>query len=74
MTKKLHEESKTTALNIDNLISFDQLVEKGIFKKGTLYFYTSNHLIPFFKIGRRIMFDRVELQEWIESKRETGSL
>ena len=67
MAKK--KENKQKALDIDNIISFAQLVEKGIFKKGTLYFYTSNNLIPFFKIGRKIMFDKVELQQWIESKR-----
>ena len=57
----------------EDLVSFDKLIELGLFRKGTLYYFTSNNLIPFYKIGRRIFFDRNELNSWIESRKVTAS-
>ncbi len=54
---------------MDNLISFNELVENGLFKKGTLYWLTSKRAIPFYRIGRRIFFDESELNEWLKTRK-----
>lgn len=68
------KKNEVTAMNrsgllIENLIPFKELIERGIFKKGTLYYLTSNKIIPFIKIGRNIMFDKPELEQWIAERR-----
>ena len=58
-------EQNIAGLQIENLITFKELVKQGIFKRGTLYYYTSNKLIPFIKIGRNILFNKPELEQWL---------
>jgi excisionase family DNA binding protein len=67
-------EMNHSQLHIENLIPFKELIERGIFKKGTLYYLTSNKIIPFIKIGRNIMFNKPELEQWISNRRVTGGV
>ena len=67
-------EKNHSQLQIENLIPFKELIERGIFKKGTLYYLTSNKIIPFTKIGRNIMFDKPELEQWISERRVKGRI
>ena len=61
--------SNIPKVRIENLIPFKDLIDRGIFKKGTLYFYTSHRKIPFIKIGRNIMFNKPELELWLAKRR-----
>ena len=67
-------EKNHSQLKIENLIPFKELIERGIFKKGTLYYLTSNKIIPFIKIGRNIMFDKPILEQWISERRVVGRI
>lgn len=35
--------------------------------EGTLYAFCSQRRIPYFKIGRRLLFNREDLDRWIDS-------
>ena len=61
---------KPKTIKLENLISFDQLVDLNLLKKSTIYYFTSKKLIPFYKIGRRIFFDRGEISDWIINLKE----
>lgn len=65
-------EVKEKGLLIENLISFNELVDRGLFKKGTLYYLTSNKIIPFVKVGRKIFFEKPVLERWLEKRRVNG--
>jgi hypothetical protein len=70
--KKEDVKVNQSGLLIENLIPFKELIDRGIFKQGTLYYYTSNKIIPFIKIGRNIMFNKPELEQWISNRRVIG--
>ena len=47
----------------------DFLCENGYYiKKNSIYNLVSNKSIPFRKIGRRVVFSRSELIEWVKEK------
>ena len=66
--------TQTMEIKLDNLITFQELIDKGLFKKGTLYYYTSQKLIPFIKYGKVILFDKAELEKWFAQQRIGGSI
>lgn len=43
----------------------DLAIEVTKLKKATIYYYTHLRLIPHFKKGRKLYFDRTKLQEWL---------
>lgn len=54
-------------IGMDKAIIF--LQEQGyLIKKGSLYNLVSNKAIPFRKIGKRVVFSRTQLTEWVKKK------
>ena len=39
-------------------------------KKGTLYFWASTRYIPHIKLGRKLLFDSVEIEKWMEEHKK----
>ena len=61
---------KTTKKMItDNMISFDDVIEQGFFKRSTLYTLTSKKKIEHFKIGKRIFFEVETINKYLENLR-----
>lgn len=40
--------------------------------KATLYKYTSECTIPYYKLGNRILFNKIEIEEWLEGHKVNG--
>ncbi len=65
---KLNNESEQTT----NFLDFNQTAEFLGIAKATLYGKCSNLLIPHFKKGKKLYFDKAELLDWLKSgKRKT---
>jgi len=39
------------------------------YKKATIYAFTHKRLIPFYKKGKRLLFDRLEIDAWLRQNR-----
>lgn len=54
-----------------NKIDIDGLLEvlPGT-KKSTVYKWVHENRIPYYKIGRRVMFNADEINDWIESRKK----
>ncbi len=52
-----------------HLFTIDEVSERLSISKATLYKYTSERRIPFYKIGSRLLFAEEKLQEWVEQRR-----
>lgn len=48
------------------LLTVEEVMELTSIKRGTLYKLTSKRKIPHFKIGKKIIFKRDEVMEFIE--------
>jgi predicted DNA-binding transcriptional regulator AlpA len=48
------------------LLDIDDLVEAYGFKRWTIRTYCSQRKIPHIKIGRRVFFDPVSIEAWIQ--------
>jgi excisionase family DNA binding protein len=55
-------------------LSLSEAAEFTHLSKSFLYRNTSQKTIPFRKIGKKILFDRAELQAWIDAQRVTPAL
>ncbi|GDX50892.1 excisionase [Bacteroidota bacterium] len=66
-----HQETAITELAENNLkseiLNADQAAEFLHIAKQTLYSMTSRRKIPFYKNGKKILFRKGELQEWLNS-------
>lgn len=51
----------------DNLLTIEQASELINLSVNTIYAKVSKQEIPFFKKGRRLYFDKVELIAWVQS-------
>ena len=61
------QESQAEVMNIDDAVVF--LKENGLpIPKKSLYGKTFSGTIPFKRIGKRLVFSRKELLQWIESR------
>ena len=61
------EQAHNDAMNLGELVSF--LSEHGIpLKRSTIYVFTTRKQIPFTKCGKRIMFSRRDILQWIEDR------
>jgi excisionase family DNA binding protein len=49
------------------VLSAKEATEYMKIPQATLYFYTCKRLIPFFKKGKRVYFNKMDLNEWIKS-------
>ena len=48
-----------------NLITIDEAIQKYGFSRQFFWSHTSARDVPFYKWGRRIVFDVDELEEWL---------
>ena len=66
-----HQETAVTELNESNqkaeVLNADQAAEFLHIAKQTLYSMTSRRKIPFYKNGKKILFRKGALQEWLNS-------
>jgi excisionase family DNA binding protein len=67
------ESPRTTVLEIikapspkKHLLNIDEASERLSISKPALYRFTSQRRIPFYKIGKRVLFTEEKLQEWID--------
>ena len=51
------------------LMDIQQLSAKLSISVGTLYNWTSQKRIPYFKIGRKVLFDERCIDEWLEKSK-----
>lgn len=51
---------------VSNILSITQAAEYLCLSKSSLYKMTSQRLIPFYKVSKKVYFNRVELAEWID--------
>jgi excisionase family DNA binding protein len=56
----------TPERNIKKTLSIKEAAEYLNVSKGTLYKYTSEATIPFYKVGSRILFKTEELDAWLK--------
>lgn len=52
----------------ENLISFKEAADLLGVAPITIRKWTSDKLIPFYKLGRSVRFSKTELMEWVRSK------
>lgn len=52
-----------------NYMTIEELSSLVRAPKTTVYRWTSERSIPFIKLGRRLLFDRAEIDRWLEAKR-----
>ncbi|MFZ7114901.1 MAG: helix-turn-helix domain-containing protein [Bacteroidota bacterium] len=50
-------------------IGIKELCELFGFSKATVYNWVSQRLIPYSKVGRRLLFDLSDIEDWIKTKR-----
>lgn len=66
-----HQDASATELVENNqkaeVLSADQAAEFLHIAKQTLYSMTSRRKIPFYKNGKKILFRRGDLEEWLNS-------
>jgi excisionase family DNA binding protein len=66
-----HQDASATELVENNqkaeVLSADQAAEFLHIAKQTLYSLTSRRKIPFYKNGKKILFRRGDLEEWLNS-------
>lgn len=52
-----------------DILTVDEALRYLRIARPTLYRYTSQKRIPHFHVGRKVLFDRQELDEWLDGKR-----
>jgi hypothetical protein len=61
---------KPSYLDDKRFVTLEQLVEIFPFlKKSRVYYLTTTKGIPFYRVGRSLVFETGEVQHWIESGR-----
>ena len=63
-TSKEKPEGKSTN-HEKRYLSIDELSELLSIPKNTIYAKTSRREIPYVKIGKRLLFDRKEIESWL---------
>lgn len=51
-------------------LTLDELAELLSIPRNTIYAKTSRREIPFLKVGRRLMFDRHEIEKWLSESQK----
>jgi excisionase family DNA binding protein len=64
------EANKPDEEQVPQILTMDDAVKFTHHAKPTLYSLTSKRLIPHFKRGKRILFKRTELEEWMLSEKK----
>jgi len=53
----------------NRFLSIDELSSLLHAKKMSIYRWTSQKTIPHLRMGRRLLFERSEIEKWLETKR-----
>ena len=69
MIKSLKQIDPVVSSPMNEILNVDQAVAYLGLAKATLYQMTSGRLIPHSKVGKKIIFRRNELYDWISSHR-----
>jgi excisionase family DNA binding protein len=51
------------------MIGIEELSEMIGYKKSTIYSFVHKRLIPFYKKGKKLFFDRLEIDVWLRENR-----
>ena len=51
------------------LLNIDEMAELLRLKPKTIYKYTSNGQIPFYKVGNRVLFKEDDIWNWVMTKK-----
>jgi excisionase family DNA binding protein len=54
---------------LDRLVTIDELSTQIRTPKDTIYGWCHRRIIPYYKLGKRSLFDPVEVLEWLEARR-----
>ena len=54
-----------------DLMDVDEVAAMVRLRKGTIYRYTSERRIPYFKIGNRVVFNRSDITAWLVERRRS---
>lgn len=54
---------------LERLVTVDQLSDLLHVQKSTIYSWCTYQRIPFYRLGRRSLFDPVEISEWLDARR-----
>ena len=71
LRKRIDNTDKESPENQDEYLSVDELSKLTGLKKATIYAKRSRREIPAYKFGRELRFRRTEIDEWMETKRQT---
>jgi len=55
------------------LIGIKELSDKLDIPVNTIYSWTSMKVIPFYKVGRLVKFEEVEIEKWLEQRKQQVS-
>lgn len=55
--------------NSKSILNIDEVSEFTGISKSTLYKLTSNREIPHYKKAKHLIFDRIEIEDWIRSNK-----
>lgn len=69
LIKLMREQPKHLGKNFDKPMSVDEASEYLNIAKGTIYGLTSKRLIPHFKRGKKLVFLKADLDQWLLSQR-----
>jgi excisionase family DNA binding protein len=53
----------------ENYLTINEVSEKLILSKSSLYNYVKQNKIPYIKLGGKLLFSTTDLQTWIDSKK-----
>lgn len=54
---------------LDRLVTIDELSSLLKTSKATIYHWCHRQIIPYYRMGRLSLFDPVEVEAWLETKR-----
>lgn len=65
LSNKLERVERLTLIGSKSVLNLDEAVLFTGFSKGHLYRLTSERQIPHYKKGRKLYFNKSELEEWL---------
>ncbi len=65
---KLFEIEQLFRLNSDLVMDIDGVSQFLKIKKSYVYHLTSKFEIPYYKLGKKLLFSRYDLMEWLQRK------
>jgi excisionase family DNA binding protein len=69
MPKHPHTVGDLPTSKLDRLVTIDELSTQIRTPISTIYTWCHHRQIPYYRIGRRSLFDPVEVLEWLEARR-----